>query len=100
MQIGGLHTGGLLVVLVLVGVWLAIGIATGRLAASKGRSAAGWTVLGLVFGLVATLIVALVPRGDGTGRGERRCPYCAERVRLDAIVCRHCGRDIDAHVAS
>jgi len=26
--------------------------------------------------------------------GLRRCPFCAEFVRPEAIVCKHCGRDI------
>ena len=25
---------------------------------------------------------------------KRKCPYCAEVVKTEAIVCKHCGRDI------
>ncbi len=29
-----------------------------------------------------------------TGIGERQCPYCAETIKAQAIVCRFCGRDL------
>jgi hypothetical protein len=27
---------------------------------------------------------------------RRRCPHCAELIRWEAIVCKHCGRDLPA----
>jgi uncharacterized membrane protein YdbT with pleckstrin-like domain len=29
-----------------------------------------------------------------SGRVERECPYCAERILARARVCKHCGRDV------
>jgi signal peptidase I len=26
--------------------------------------------------------------------GSKRCPFCAERIRIEAVVCRHCGREL------
>lgn len=25
--------------------------------------------------------------------GERKCPHCAEQIKLDALKCKHCGSD-------
>ena len=30
----------------------------------------------------------------GPAAGERKCPYCAERIKAEAVVCRHCNRDV------
>jgi hypothetical protein len=27
---------------------------------------------------------------------ERKCPYCAETIKSEAVVCRFCGRQVDA----
>jgi hypothetical protein len=31
---------------------------------------------------------------DSTQTGTRKCPYCAETIKLEAVVCRFCGRDL------
>lgn len=33
-------------------------------------------------------------RYAGTGGGQTKCPHCAELVKLEAKVCKHCGKDI------
>jgi hypothetical protein len=57
---------------------------------SIGYFAGFW--LGLLLGWLGVLIVLLYPYQGPT----QKCPYCAERVKLEARVCKHCGRDLPA----
>ena len=47
-------------------------------------------LLGLFFSLLGVVIVMCFPEQGST----RTCPYCAEKVKLEARICKHCRRDI------
>lgn len=63
------------------------------LAKRKNRSPLNWGLLtGLVAGPIAILILLALPSLQSAS--ERKCPYCAEFIKYEALVCRYCGKSI------
>ncbi|MDR3457756.1 MAG: hypothetical protein P4N60_09950 [Verrucomicrobiae bacterium] len=62
----------------------------------------GETVFAVVFVLGALLFAVLTAWVRSSEAKEqlkknpvKKCPFCAETVKLEAKVCKHCGRDLE-----
>lgn len=84
-------------------VWLVMAGIVGLVAHGRGRAPAPWFLYGLFLWPVALVHVLVTPadrrvldaRAIGSGTA-RKCPHCAELVRPEARICKHCGRDLPA----
>lgn len=77
-----------------------LGLIPAVIAKGKGHSFVLWWFYGAALFIVA-LPHSLLTKSDAEGleraqlsNGRRKCPHCAEFIKVDANVCRYCGRDV------
>jgi uncharacterized membrane protein YeaQ/YmgE (transglycosylase-associated protein family) len=79
--------------------WLVFSGLVGYLASTKGRSGFGYFLLSAILspliGLFAVLILKDINEENSIQLGTmKKCQYCAEIIKSEAVKCKHCGADV------
>lgn len=83
--------------MVYIGLWASFSIAVGLFATQRGRGSGNWFVLSLLLspllGIIFLLAVPNLQKNTLPAELQDRvkCPACAELVKAEATVCKHCG---------
>lgn len=84
-------------------IWFVCGVICVVIAGTKGRSVAGFFFIGLLLGPLGVVLSAFFSKNERKIEAEKiqggemkKCPICAELVRMEAVKCRYCSADVSS----
>jgi uncharacterized membrane protein YGL010W len=72
--------------------WIVLSIACGNYARDRGSSFLGFFMLSVLISPLIVFIVAFISLGNSK---INKCPDCAEFIKSEANICKHCGKRFD-----
>ena len=86
----------ILITIIILSLFAILGAMIADRAFSKGRSWSAFFWLSMLFSPLIMFVIVSTIQVDQSQLtvGVKSCPKCAEPVKIEAILCKHCGSDI------
>lgn len=79
-----------------IGGWLFFSVLVGAYAYRKERNGIGWFFLSLLISPLIAFIIVLV--AGPSSSSLKKCPKCAENVKVEAQICRFCNYEFPSSI--
>ena len=76
---------------------LMLGGVTGKIASDKGGSFTLWFIAGTFLTIIALPLAVFLSAEQIGPRSSKKCPKCAEEIKREALVCKHCPYEFTSH---
>ena len=80
-------------------IWICFGLVGSMISQKKGNSGFAGFLFGVLLGPIGLLIAYFSSDNEKEKRRRtgdtQKCPNCAEYVKADALVCKHCGSKLE-----
>lgn len=87
-------------------VAIGLDVAVGKYAVSRGKPFKRYFWFAFFLSPLISFIILLAesssktrPEVTAESSDMTKCPYCAEQIKLEAKICKHCGSDVANHIA-
>lgn len=62
------------------------------------RNPGNWILISILFSpLISAIALGILGQNNDSETHKTICPFCKEKIRFEAIICKHCGSNLSTY---